>query len=501
MSQFTETATESPTDISEQIETSVVACMGTTACRRVCQYVDCEMVASPIESAEAFVYERNCGVLDTIHEQKPVVVKELLPTVQLPELTSLSRDTLVKETAHYLEYLRDKANAFETYLQSILNGKDQPRFVLAEAAKTYKRTEDYDYIYKPFADDEKETLFSFHGVLRGFHDMHTLRESGLLFDSAMEVLFIEAAREIGIGHHIKLVGEPGIAKTTFAKYLALQNAKAHHPDKSVTELTPIVISFSSTSEAEAQISEHTFEQGNLGLKFGKIAHAMKEGIGVVLDEQNGLTADQQTFFNDLFLKKPGQEVTINDETFVVANGFCIIATLNPMTDTQGNRRHGRQQQDSANAARFSRIDFKYPYQKGYKGNPDEAITRLFMAQYVDGFGWQMPSAEVTSLLTDTRELMSRLTKKATEPTEDGRTASVTNAQARPDLAECISPRDLSRILEVSLGYGDVDSAVAMIRQQIREKVQHILNSDNGHFVTPFTKKAVEELLRETKFNA
>lgn len=492
---------ESLSEVTSPIEMPVVACMGATACGRICQYVDSDVTISPNLSGEAFTYEQDCSVLETIGSQEPIVMKELLPAVQLPELSQLKGDALIQEAATFLDYLQEQDQAFSGYIQTILRGKQQPRFALDQAEASYQESSVYDGTYKPETDEEKEELMTLHGVLRGFHDMHTLKDSGLLFDDAMEQLFIDSAHEIGVGHHIKLVGEPGIAKTTFAKYLALQNAMAHHPDMEVSELAPAVISFSSTSEAESQFSEQTFEEGNLGSKFGKIAEAMKEGRGVVLDEQNGLTADQQTFFNDLFLKKPGQEVTINGETFKVAKGFCIIATLNPMTDTQGNRRHGRQQQDSANAARFSRIDFKYPYQQGYKGSSDEAISRLMLAHYVDNFGWQMPGPEVTDLLSDTCELMSKLTKKATEPTRDGTTTSITNATSRPDLAECISPRDLSRILEVSFSYGNREAAVSMTRRQVYERVQQILTSDNGHFVTPVTKTAVNELLREARFHA
>ena len=174
-----------------------------------------------------------------------------------------------------------------------------------------------------------------------------------------------------------------------------------------------------------------------------------------------------------------------------------------MTDAQGNRRHGRQQQDSANAARFTRIDLKYPYQKGYTGNGDETVSRLFFTRYVDSFGWKTPDAEFMKLVSDSSELLEGLTKKATEPTEDATTtaASLARAQSRPDLAECISPRDLDRILASGLAHGDSAGSVAATRKAVYDKTQQILNSDNGHFVSPTVRQAVDMLLTNGKFNA
>ena len=180
-----------------------------------------------------------------------------------------------------------------------------PRFELARRQEAYEvASQPYESAQTPdqVTDEEKGAISVFHAQLRGFFDRSTLQNSGLLFDKSMRSVMETGAREIGIGHHIKLVGEPGIAKTTLAKYLALLNARAHHPNVSGSLIQPVVVSFSSTSEAEAHVNEQTFEDGSLGSRLGDIADAMKRGIGVVLDEQNGMTADQQIFFNDLLLK-------------------------------------------------------------------------------------------------------------------------------------------------------------------------------------------------------
>lgn len=486
----------------DRLATPIVACMGSTACKRVCQMQCDGLTLISADPTSALPFESQCTVLDDITkvDMVPDVVNELLSAVTMPELKSLHGDELVQEAHDYLTHLISRGEVFSTYVQSLLRGNSQPRFARLSAERAFNE-QTYTSNYTPETAEDKEELLTFHAVLRGFYDLHSLRETGLLFDEAIEAMFKQAASEIGVGHHIKLVGEPGIAKTTFAKYLALQNAKAHHPDIEDEELTPTVISFSSTSEAESQLSEQTFQEGTLGSQLGKIGKAMKEGRGVVLDEQNGMTADQQTYFNDLFLKKPGMPVTIEGETFMVAEGFCVIATLNPMTDTQGNRRHGRQQQDSANAARFSRLDFKYPYQKGYRGNSAETISRIFFAHHVDNYGWQLPSTDTANLLVDISELMKNLTVMATEPTKDGTTTSITASQARPDMAECISPRDLGRILELGFGYDDVASAPKAVRAQIYDKVQQVLNSDNGHFISIKTKEAAQALLVAGKFHA
>lgn len=492
---------ETPVDIDEQALNPIVACMGTSACRRVCDFVSSNNQTRDANSSCALPHERECTVLDNVADQTRETATELLAAVTIPELRALKGEELVNEARNYLDYLVKADVAFGDYLQALLRGTNQPRFAIDTALQKYETSKQYDSEYTPVTDEDKEELLAFHGVLRGFHDYHNLKSYGLLFDSAMRQMLEQASREIGVGHHIKLVGEPGIAKTTFAKYLAHQNAIAHNPDVSASDLIPTVISFSSTSEAESQMTEQTFVEGTLGSQLGKIGKAMKEGRGIVLDEQNGMTADQQTYFNDLFLKKPGQEVTINGETFKVANGFCVIATLNAMTDTQGNRRHGRQQQDSANAARFSRLDFKYPYQNGYEGNSDETVSRIFFAHYVDNFGWHLPDVEMINLLDSIKEIMSNITRMATEPSKDATTTSITANQARPDLAECISPRDLARILELGFAYGDNSNAVSSIRKLIFTKVQQILSSDNGHFVSQMTKDAVNQHLRNTDFVA
>jgi hypothetical protein len=501
MSVESSTGLETPVVLTEQNIQPIVACMGSAACRRVCEFVDPNYQTSDTDPSYGLPLEQDCSVLDSITSQDQQVATELLAAVTIPELRSLKGDQIVKEASSYLEYLREEDSAFGDYMQSLLRGTNQPRFALTIAKQNYEASKVFDGEYAPTTDEDKEELLTFHGVLRGFHDLRNLETTGLLFDNSMQQMFEHASREIGVGHHIKLVGEPGIAKTTFAKYLAHQNAIAHNPNVPKNELLPTVISFSSTSEAESQMTEQTFAEGTLGSQLGKIGKAMKEGRGVVLDEQNGMTADQQTYFNDLFLKKPGQEVTINGETFKVANGFSVIATLNAMTDTQGNRRHGRQQQDSANAARFSRLDFKYPYQTGFNGNPDETVSRIFLAYYVDNFGWHMPDSSVINLLDSTKEIMAQITRMATEPSKDATTTSITANQARPDLAECISPRDLSRILELGFAYGENNVAVSNIRKLIFTRVQQILSSDNGHFVAQKAKDAVNQHLRNTNFNA
>jgi MoxR-like ATPase len=484
----------------------VVACMGTAACRRVCRFYNSNLEVSPNNDPGAFPGEQSCSVLGDVSDIQPDGLKELLDATALPSLPGMSSEQVVAEANEYLQFLTDGEKAHQTYLEGLLAGTSLPRFELARRQAAYEETtEPYESAQTPeqVTDEEKGAISVFHAQLRGFYDRSTLQSSGLLFDSSMRSVMETGAREIGIGHHIKLVGEPGIAKTTLAKHLALLNSRTHHPDVSDDLIQPVVVSFSSTSEAEAHVNEQTFEEGTLGSRLGDLADAMKRGVGVVLDEQNGMTADQQIFFNDLLLKKPGEQTSVASESFTIAEGFCVIATLNAMTDAQGNRRHGRQQQDSANAARFTRIDLKYPHQRGYTGNDGETVSRLFFIRYVDNFGWKTPDAEFMKLVSDSNELLKGLTKKATEPTEDATTtaASLARAQSRPDLAECISPRDLDRILASGLAYGDSAGAVVATRKAMYDKTQQILNSDNGHFVSPTAREAINTLLANGKFNA
>jgi hypothetical protein len=292
-----------------------------------------------------------------------------------------------------------------------------------------------------------------------------------------------------------------------AKFIGRINARANHPDLEETDLEPILISFSSTSEAEAQLVQQTFEDGTLGEAPAKLAEAARKGIAVIFDEDNALTADQKIFFNDLLLKKPGQTITVAGEVITIQPGFSIIATRNAMTDTQGNRRQGRQQQDSAGDARLSRIDVPLPYQSSTGSDAyettrrgDETIGRLFFARYVDNFGWKLPSADIMNLFTDVKQLVAKLVVKATEPPVNV-VGSGVSAQARPELAGCLSPRELDRILEVTFKHSSPDKVAKNTRIAIRNAVQQIVNSDNGHYVSPAAKKAVDKLLKDGHFNA
>ncbi len=485
---------------------AVVACMGVHACNRVCLAADADMpFPKPYEAEGALPYEFDCPSLGESETTVPAIYRrELVQAVGVPTLEFLGPDATVAEAQDYLSYLQTGHERFETYIETLLKGASMPRTASAQAAEAW---EGHNYespntaTFASITEDEKAKLQLLYAQLQGFHDRASLKERGILFDDSMQSVIEQCANELSVGHHVSLSGEPGIAKSTLAKYAGFLNARAHHPEWTEEECLPVLISMSSTSEAEAQVNEQTFEDNTLSSRLGLVAQAMKDGRVVILDEQNGMTADQQVYFNDLFLKKPGEEVRIGKEVVTIAPGFAVIATLNPMTDTQGNRRHGRQQQDSAGAARYTRIDMKYPGQKDYPGDDKETIVRLFYANYVEQYGWQVPSAEVIKLIDDSQEFLLKLAKKATEAPTDGTSttsALATNA-ARPDLAECITPRDFSRIMERVMTHSDIAALPKALRQAIRSKAIQILHSDNGHYVTPDVIRSVETDLRNGGF--
>ncbi|MHB1910384.1 MAG: AAA family ATPase [Nitrososphaerales archaeon] len=500
--------------INEQLRTqppqALVACMGVTACNRICSLAGVDSL-KPFEGEGSLAYEYDCPYLDELlmaDIKTPLPMpyrKELGEVVAMPNLDFLGAENTAEEAKAYLGYLQDGQSKFERYVVAVLRGSKTPRAAIVEAEEDWK---EHDYrspnaeVIDSLADDDNAKLSILYAQLRGFHDLASLKHHQVLFDKSAQLTIEQAASELSVGHHIKLNGEPGIAKTSIAKELGRMNARAHHPDWSEADCEPILISMSSTAEAEAQVSEQTFENNTLGQRLGLIAKAMKEGRTVVLDEQNGMTADQQVYFNDLFLKEPGKRVKVGNEHVVIQPGFAIIATMNPMTDTQGNRRHGRQQQDSAGSARYSRIDILYPGQRGYQGDARETLTRLFYANYVDQYGWQQPTEEVITLIDDCQEFLIKLTRMATEPPANGSSASglLNSAQERPELAECITPRDFSRMLKSVMTHFELTKLPLEVRKAISIKTDQILHSDNGHYVTPAAARAVAILKSNNRFN-
>jgi hypothetical protein len=483
---------------------ALVACMGAQACKRVCSALDGTMSAlSQLEGALPYEYDCNTLAPESEIVMPDVFRRELAEAVSMPNLTFLGVEATALEAEAYLIYLHKHQEKFESYTKSLLLGASLPRAAADLAAEEW-RTDEYTSPYAEklasLTEDEQAEASSFHALLRGFHDLAMLKKHGLLFDASMEAIIEKAAAEISVGHHIKLSSEPGVAKSSLAKYLGNLNARAHHPDWTDEQCEHILISMHSTKEAEAQVSEQTFEDNTLGERLSFIAIAMQKGRAIVLDEQNGMTADQQVFFNDMLLKKPGETVRVGDTMITIKPGFTVIATINPLTDTQGNRRHGRQQEDSASSARYTRIDMKYPGQKAYIGNPKETLNRLFYSQYVDMYGWHLPTAEVIKTLDNCQEYLTKLAKMATEAPADGtNTGVLITAQTRPELAECISPRDFVRILESTMLPTDLKSLPNKLRKAITVKTNQILESDNGHYVTPAAKQAVNQLLRTNGF--
>jgi hypothetical protein len=252
--------------------TPIAACMGASACKRVCMYIYPENELAPQDPTYAMYGEQTCGVLDDLASQDPAAIREILDVVTIRRPVRLNSEQTAHEAGDYIDYLHASKTSFEDHLSSLLAGTGQPRFIQQQAEATYsnsKKAYESSNVPADLAQDEKNEVMTLHALVRGFSDLATLKEIGILFDANIKNVLELAAKEIGVGHHIKLVGEPGIAKTTLAKYLAYLNARAHRPNDPEENLRPIVLQLSSTSEAESQMSEQTFEENTLGSKLSR----------------------------------------------------------------------------------------------------------------------------------------------------------------------------------------------------------------------------------------
>lgn len=470
-----------------------LVCMGSVACRRVCDFMQPDAVSGPHPDSE-IPGENLCEVLEKLDGVgEPFAVMELVNATALPRFESaiLSSDEVSNEVAVMFEYLEKGNAAFRGLLEATLLSLRQPRFIVDAKKREYNAAHQEAPIDSSFADDKKMAIQVVRAQTRGFYDLQTLQTEGILFDGYARSIMLAMAEKMALGHHVSLSGEPGIAKTTLAKYVARRNSLAHHGGDT-SEVEPVVLSFSSTSEAAAHLSLQTFTGGTLSEELGDIALAMQQGRGVILDEYNALTADQQILWNDLLLKKPGDTVAIAGRRIVIAPGFSVIATLNPMTDTQGNRRQGRQQQDSAGAARFERVDVNYPGSDAYKaagGKSKEALSRLYMANWANYYGWWAPDPGELTRMSEVVGFIAELAKLATSPQQNG-TGVLAQTAGMPLIAECITPRDFDRILGASF---NASANPDVLDRAIAVKIDQLLASNNGHLLGDQAKSAVREL--------
>lgn len=482
-----------------------LACMGAMACNRVCKYNSDVQIT---DNSEGMPLEKSCsklaeisaklaeGTLEATHESN-----ELIGATIVRGVGKLDKDQVEEQSTIGINQLQNLRKSFDDLLMTKLKSASLPRFKVKQAEEDHTKAEESvnSDIPEGLSEDEKIPLLLVRDHARGFYDMHTLKEEGVLFDSYARGVMLQMAEKIALGYHVSLSGEPGVAKTTLAIQIARLNTLAHRDEDDQSNAEPIVLNFSSTKEAESLLVKQTFEDNTLGEELAEIAKAMQDGRGVILDEYNGMTPDQQIFFNDLLLKKPGQKVTLAGQEITIAKGFSVIATSNPLTDTQGNRRQGRQQQDSAGAARFERIDVHYPGSKAYEaagGNAKEALSRIFMAQWVNHYGWQSVwqqfnnESSTTSLESRSKvvDFISELARLATSPPEES-TSLLSSNSALPIISECITPRDFYKLLDYTFASNE-DPADKII-ENVKVKTDQIVNSNNGHILSVKAKDVIE----------
>lgn len=480
-----------------------LACMGSAACARVCKFLDTSTQKTSKENGIPF--EQNCNTLESIYgylqgdngepgEYRSSVI-ELIRATNLPSSSKFNQAQTAEDVTIAITQLQEAQDSFDALLQTKLHAQSKPRAIIRHDEEKYMEAVaavNAD-IPKELPDDQKFAKLLIRDQARGFYDRKTLKDHGIMFDGYVRQIMLDMAEKMAAGYHIDLSGEPGVAKTTIAKYMARLNTLARRSDDDTRDAEPIVLNFSSTSEAESHVTEQTYKENTLGKELSDIARAMQDGRGIVLDEYNGLTADQQIFFNDLFLKKPGDTLTIAGQKITIADGFSVIATKNPMTDTQGNRRQGRQQQDSAGAARFERIDICYPGSKAYQaagGNAKEALSRIFMANWTNHYGWASLGENDLKTRGNIVAFIGELADMATSPPEDT-SSMIASTSSAPIIAECISPRDFSRMLHAK--FMSSSNPSEDITEAIKIKVDQIVNSDNGHILGTKAKEAVAKL--------
>lgn len=495
-----------------------LACMGSVACSRVCRHLNPD--AQTTDAANGLPLEQSCDTISNLpyyfQDKSPTEIaasaNELKQILAIPIIAGLEHGQAEDEARTMLLQLNSLRNSFDDLLVAKLKSQSTPRFIVLAKEKEYEEAQASvcaDLTKDPSEDSSEEELSKDEIVIkqllrdqaRGFYDNRTLQREGLLFDTYAQQVMIKMAETMSFGYHVGLSGEPGIAKTNIAKHIARLNTLANRDVDDCRDTEPILLNFSSTSESELLITEQTLEDGTLGKELGDIARAMEEGLGIVLDEYNGLTADQQILLNDLLLKKPGSLVKIAGKEITIAKGFSVIATINPLTDTQGNRRQGRQQQDSAGAARFKRIDVHYPGSTAYQnagGNAKESLSRIFMAQWVNHYGWQgiwnHDNESTSPSNLEVREkvvgFIAELAERATSPAQES-SSMLSVGSAVPIIAECITPRDFYRLLEPVFAFNTDPSAKVI--EAIIEKTDQISNSNNGHVLSTTAKQVIEEL--------
>lgn len=179
---------------------------------------------------------------------------------------------------------------------------------------------------------------------------HREFKAGLVWNDQMEDIREAHLSSLASGIPLLLKGEAGGAKTSLAKRLAHEVTMLTGKAKTSSEREQEHRAKHTSREYEFLAGHRDFtayemlgkyelrgEEGATITEFfpGPLARAMEEGKPIIIDEVNAIPAGFLKILNEILLKRPGDSFTIqtnNGKTFPIAEGFCIICTMNEKSE-------------------------------------------------------------------------------------------------------------------------------------------------------------------------
>lgn len=345
-------------------------------------------------------------------------------------------------------------------------------------------------------------------LAQAMHDRKTMEDTGLLFDEGMVKTVTHMCANVAGGVSTLAVGDKGIAKTQAAKFVS----GLFSPDGK-----PRVISGDGSMMKDEFIGKMTLSEKNgatvTTFQQGILTDCMEQGTPLVMDEINLIDPAIAMRLQDILLRKPGDEVSLQEDggkRIVIKPGFCVIATANEAS----SRYQSRAALDPAFRDRFVVLPIQYPDGDTEILKQDQlpgSLVRLAYAHVVSRNG--LPSNRVSA--TDAYWL-ARIAHASqqlySKPAKDvrgslgGNVASVVD-DTEPRMNDCITPRTMVRILKtVDTGLNPYDIAAgirglamdtiaAMQRDDDRATMLEVVRLLHGKNDGQFDEKDIKKRMR------